>query len=326
MPASILVTGGAGYLGSHVCKALHAAGYKPVSYDDLSNGHMWAAQWGPLVQGDIFDVPLLTKTISAHNIVAVVHTAGHHYPSVAATQPNLAYHINVGGSLAVLRAMREAKVLCLLHSSCAAVYGTAAQMPVTEAQVPAPREPFGASKRMVEVIVGDYAAAFGFKSTSLRHTTVAGADPNNEIGALRKTEDNLVAVAAQAALGNAVQPVVYGGDQDTCTRDFVHVSDVAAAYPLALARLLKGEAVASAYNVGSGKKTTEGEVLQAIAQLAGKTVAPKPMTRRAGDPTVMQADISLAARELNWAPQLSTLACIVETTWAWELKCQQERP
>ncbi|RYF12690.1 MAG: UDP-glucose 4-epimerase GalE [Deltaproteobacteria bacterium] len=327
MAHNVLVTGGAGYVGSHICKALAAAGHRPVALDDMSAGHLWALQWGPAVQADVRDTAAIIQALRQHRIHVVVHAAQCVRRDGASKRPDRHYEVNVGGTLAVLQAMREAQVGAIALASSAGVYGSPLRLPVSEGAFPAPRSSLYASRLMGETILADYAAAFGIQYTALRHFSVAGADPDNELGPLRRPESHLFPLAARVSLGEAPHLVVHGDDyatpDGTCIRDYVHVSDVAAAYPLVLGRLLDGRA-AAAYNLGSGEGHSVSEVLAAMGRVTGRPLPRQVGPRREADTPTLVADIGRARAELRWTPKFSDLNTLVKTTWAWALRCQQE--
>jgi UDP-arabinose 4-epimerase len=329
MPGNILVTGGAGYIGSHTCKELQKAGFTPIAYDNLSQGHRWAVQWGPLVEGDILDGTLLLQTFKAHSIEAVIHFAALADVAESTKRPDRVYRVNVAGSLALIQAMRVANLNTLVFSSSCATYGHPNVVPLTEAHLQAPANPYGRSKLMVEQLLADYKAALGFKSVCLRYFNAAGADAQGDIGELHAPETHLIPLALAAASGTLAELTVHGTDYSThdgtCIRDYVHVTDLAAAHVSAL-QALREDHAAAAYNLGQGEGFSVNEILAAISRITGKRVPRKSGPRRPGDPAALVADISKARQDLGYKPQHSTLDNIIQTAWAWELKKQQELP
>src|SRR5579862_4555623 len=234
MSQSILVTGGAGYVGSHACKALANAGYRPVVYDNLSRGHRTAVRWGPLVEGDLHDRPRLVATLHEHQITAVVHFAAFAYVGESVADPERYYTNNVGGTLALLGAMREAGVARIVFSSTCAVYGTPDTVPITEATAKAPLSPYGETKLAIERALHWYAGAYGLRYAALRYFNAAGADPDGEIGEDHEPETHLIPLVVRAALGTGAPVAVFGTDyptpDGTAIRDYIHVNDLADAH------------------------------------------------------------------------------------------------
>ncbi|MEQ9815604.1 MAG: UDP-glucose 4-epimerase GalE, partial [Azospirillaceae bacterium] len=257
MADRILVTGGAGFVGSHVCKALAGAGLVPITYDDLSGGNKEAIRWGPLVTGDLADRDKLDFAMTRFKPRAVIHLAGVIAAGESVADPAKYYRINVVGSLELLGAMRRHGVDAAVFSSSAAVYGDAAEMPVTEDAAIQPTSPYGRTKAAEEGLLQDY-VAYGLRSISLRYFNAAGADPDGELGELHEPETHLIPLVLEAAAGIRDVFEIYGTDyptpDGTCIRDYVHVSDLARAHVLALERLARpGRAGAEAFNLGSGK-------------------------------------------------------------------------
>lgn len=316
---TVLVTGGAGYIGSHACKALAASGYLPVTYDNLSRGHDWAVKWGPLEHGDILDRDRLSEVVARHRPDAVVHFAALAYVGESMSDPGRYYLNNVAGTLSLLEVMRAAGLRDIVFSSSCATYGIAAT-PITETSPQTPINPYGASKLMVERILADYAKAYGFRPVSLRYFNAAGADPDGETGELHDPEPHLVPLLLDVAAGAKPALTVYGSDYETadgtCVRDFVHVADIAEAHVLALRRLACGE-IRAAYNLGTGSGNSILEVADVAREVTGREIALITGPRRPGDPARLVADASLARRELDWAPQFSDLHTIIKTAWEW---------
>lgn len=316
---SVLVTGGAGYIGSHTCKALAVAGMEPVCFDDLSGGKAALVRWGPLVTGDLRDTATLVATIKRHAIDAVIHFAGRIAVGESVAAPWLHYGSNVTGSLSLLEAMRATDVAHMVFSSSAAVYGVPNASLVSEDMALQPISPYGRSKLMIELALRDYAAASSLRAIALRYFNAAGADPDGESGELHEPETHLIPLALAALDGNGPLKV-FGDDYDTpdgtCIRDYVHVSDLADAHVRALAAL-DGADVPAALNVGSGRGYSVREVLAAIEQVVGRGVPVEMGQRRAGDPARLVADVQRIRKVLGWSPQYSSLPDIIATAWAW---------
>ena len=323
---AILVTGGAGYIGSHCCRALEAAGYQPVVYDNLSTGHRSFVS-GPLVVGDLLDRAVLARTFAQYDIEAVMHFAASSLVGESMTDPQKYYINNVTGTLSLLDAMREAGCNRLVFSSTGAVYGHADSKALPETYPCAPINPYGASKWMIERMLADYRAAYGFGSFCLRYFNASGADAKGGIGELRDIETHLIPRAMMTLQGHVPDFAVFGDDYDTpdgtAIRDYIHVTDLAAAHVLALKLLMQGHS-GGAFNLGTGKGFSVRDILAAIAAETGREVPHVVKPRRAGDPTYLVADPSAGARRLNLRPTHSDLATIIRTAWAWHQKAHPE--
>lgn len=318
---NILVTGGAGYIGSHACKALAKAGFTPVVYDSLVHGHEWAVRWGPLERGDILDRARLDEVITAYAPAAVMHFAAFAYVGESVADPAKYYRNNLLGTLALLDAMRENGVDKLVFSSSCATYGTPAAAPIREDDPQAPINPYGASKLMAERILADYAAAYGLKSVALRYFNAAGADPDGEIGEAHDPETHLIPLVLDAAAGVRPHVTIFGNDYDTpdgtCVRDYVHVSDVAEAHVLALHGLQRG-GLRAAYNLAGGTGVSVAQVIAAAHEVTGRKIPVVVGPRRPGDPASLLADPARARADLGWRPRHPELAQMIETAWAWQ--------
>ena len=319
---AVLVTGGAGYIGSHCCRALDAAGYRPVCYDNFSTGHR-SFVTGTLVTGDIADKATLARTFAEHDIVAVMHFAASSLVGESMVDPQKYYVNNLAGTLALLDAMRAAGCSRLVLSSTGAVYGNADSKALPENYPCAPINPYGASKWMIERVLADYRAAYGLGSFALRYFNASGADPAGDIGEQRDVETHLIPRAMMALQGHVPDFAVFGDDyatpDGTAIRDYIHVTDLAAAHVLALKLLLTGHS-GGAFNLGTGQGFSVREILAAIATETGREVPHVVKPRRAGDPTYLVADASAARETLNFHPAHSDLATIVRTAWAWHKK------
>ena len=318
--SNVLVTGGAGYVGAHSCKALARAGYTPVVYDNLSTGHESFVRWGPLVQGDIRDYTTLRDAIHSHEISAVLHFAACAYVGESVTDPHKYYDNNVAGTLSLLRAMLDTGNLAIVFSSSCAIYGEPNQIPISETCPKQPVNPYGASKLMIERVLLDYARAYGLQFVALRYFNAAGADPEAEVGELRDPETHLIPRAMMSIQGHLEDFSVFGSDyptpDGTAIRDYIHVTDLADAHVAALRRLQDGKPSGS-YNLGTGQGYSVREVLEAISAETGEDLRTPMGLRREGDPAELVADASLGRGELGWRPQRSDLGTIVRTAWAW---------
>jgi UDP-glucose-4-epimerase GalE len=316
---AILVTGGAGYIGSHCCRALEAAGYRPVTYDNFSTGHRGFVT-GALVVGDIADKAALARAFAQHDIVAVMHFAASSLVGESVADPQKYYLNNLAGTLSLLEAMREAHCKRLVFSSTGAVYGNADSKALPENYACAPINPYGASKWMIERVLADYRAAYGLGSFALRYFNASGADAAGGIGELRDVETHLIPRAMMALQGHVSDFAVFGTDYDTpdgtAIRDYIHVTDLAAAHVQALELLLQGHS-GGVFNLGTGKGFSVREILAAIATETGRAVPHVVKPRRAGDPTYLVADASAARDTLNFRPARSDLVTIIRTAWAW---------
>ncbi len=319
----VLVTGGAGYIGAHVCKALAGRGYLPVVLDDLSHGHRDAVRWGPLHVGNILDDAALNHVFAEAPLAGVIHLAGKISVAESVQRPDLYYQVNVEGSLALFRAMLRHGVRRVIFSSSAAIYGTAEAAALIEDTPAAPENPYGRSKLFVEQMLADMAAAHGLASVSLRYFNAAGADPEGEIGERHDPETHLVPLAIEAALGRRPDIKLFGDDfatpDGTCIRDYVHVADLASAHVSAL-EFLPEQAMAAAINIGNGQGYSVREVLQAVARIVGRDFPVVVMPRRSGDVARLVADTAKARRVLNFQPRLSALDTIIDTAHRWHAR------
>lgn len=323
MPDKILVTGGAGYIGSHACKALALAGYEPVTYDNLSIGNRWAVRWGPLEIGDIGDVPRLLEVFRRHRPIGVLHFAALALVGESVTEPALYYRQNVAAALGVMDAARHADVGAFVFSSTCAVYGVPHAVPIAETAPTAPINAYGQSKLMAERILKDFDSAYGFPHAVLRYFNAAGADPDTEIGECRAVETHLVPLAIEAQLGRRPPLRILGTDyptaDGTAVRDYVHVTDLAKLHVVALERLLNGTASFTS-NIGTGTGISVRQMTEEIGRLGGHPVPTEASPRRPGDPAELVADASQSAQVFgpDSLPN-SSLERIIETARAWHL-------
>lgn len=320
LPDRVLVTGGAGFIGSHCCKALAVAGRRPVVYDDLSRGHADAVKWGPLVQGDLRDTAGLAEALRAHRIDAVIHFAAFAYVGESGTEPLLYYDNNVGGMISLLDAMQRAGVSRIIFSSSCATYGIPKQLPMGEDAPQAPINPYGRTKLACEWILRDVAQARGLQFAALRYFNAAGADPDGEIGERHDPETHLIPLALMAASGQAGPLKVFGTDYDTpdgtCIRDYIHVYDLAEAHLLALSHLSAGGGNL-ALNLGTGQGHSVREVIAAVERVTGRAVPCEDAPRRPGDPAELTADPTRARDVLGLAPRYAALDEIVSHAAPW---------
>jgi UDP-glucose-4-epimerase GalE len=325
---AILVTGGAGYIGSHCCRALAAAGYHPVTYDNFSTGHRGFVT-GSLAVGDVMDRAALARAFAQHDIVAVMHFAASSLVGESTVDPQKYYLNNVAGTLSLLEAMHEADCNRLVFSSTGAVYGNADSKALPENFACAPINPYGASKWMIERILADYRSAYGLRSFALRYFNASGAEASGGIGELRDNETHLIPRAMMALQGHVTDFAVFGDDYDTpdgtAIRDYIHVTDLAAAHVLALGLLMQGDS-GGTYNLGTGTGFSVREVLAAIAAETGREVPHVVKPRRSGDPAYLVADPTAARKNLKFHATHSDLATIIRTAWAWHRKAHPPKP
>ncbi len=317
---TVLVAGGAGYIGSHACKALSSAGYLPVTYDNLVYGHEPAVRWGPFERGDILDRGRLDDVLSRHKPEAVMHFAAFTYVGESVSDPGKYYRNNVAGSLTLMEAARDHGIRRFVFSSTAAVYGIPASVPIREDAPQNPINPYGASKLMVEGMLKDFDAAHALRSIALRYFNAAGADLDAETGECHDPETHLIPLVLDAALGRRPHITIFGADyptpDGTCIRDYIHVSDLADAHVKAL-QALEGGAPSSAYNLGNGRGFSVREVIDTAERVTGLEVPTKRGDRRPGDPARLVSDASKARHDLGWEPQIARLDQIIRSAWAW---------
>ncbi|MES2983749.1 MAG: UDP-glucose 4-epimerase GalE [Pseudomonadota bacterium] len=319
MAQAILVAGGAGYIGAHVCKALAAAGYTPVTLDDLSAGHADFVRFGPLVRACVSDGEAVARTIAEYGIVAVIDLAGSIEVGASVSDPLHYYDNNLAKKIRFLRTLAIGGVRAFVFSSTAAVYGEPQAVPIHESHPCQPKNPYGWSKLMFEQLLRDFAAAGGPNFMALRYFNAAGASPDGDIGEAHDPETHLIPRACLASLGRIAPLEIFGNDYDTpdgtAIRDYIHVSDLAAAHVRAVEALLRG-APSAAYNLGNGIGTSIGDILQCFARI-GHPVPHRFAPRRAGDPTRLVADASAARAALGWAPAHTDIEMIVRSAYQW---------
>jgi len=317
---NILVCGGAGYIGSHMCKLLANSGHRPVTFDNLSTSHEWAVKWGPLIRGDLLDPAALTKAFREHGVQAVMHFAGRSVVSESVRDPALYFRNNVVGTLNLLDTMRAANVNKIVFSSSAAVYGNPQYTPIDEAHPCAPINPYGRSKLMAEQMLAGHCDAYGLRAVALRYFNAAGADADSEIGEAHEPETHLIPNIIKSALDDASGPFkIFGNDyptpDGTCIRDFVHVADLCEAHLLALEYVDRNEGF-TAFNLGTGTGNSVAEVLTACRAICAGRPESTLQPRRDGDPAMLVASNAAAGHLLGWRPR-RTLANCVESARAW---------
>lgn len=323
---TILVTGGAGYIGSHTCKALAAKGYTPVVFDNLSTGHREFVKWGELIEGDIRDTAKLRSALEDTSAKAVIHFAALAYVGESIQQPQRYYENNVVGSLSLLRAMRDAGCQSLVFSSTCAVYGEVTELPINIAHPTHPINPYGRSKRLVEQVLEDCHSAYQLDSVALRYFNAAGADLDGEIGERRDPEPHLIPNVIRAALNADAILELYGDDYPTsdgsCVRDYIHVADLASAHVKALEYLVMdgGRHGAHRFNLGAGTGTSNKEMIALVEHYAKAKIETRVMPRRPGDPSALYADITHTRKVLGWEPKVSDIDTIIRSALAWEQK------
>ena len=321
---NILVTGGAGYIGSHTCKALSAAGYTPVTYDNLVSGHLSAVRWGPFEHGDILDRQRLDEVLSRYHPQAIVHFAAFAYVGESVTDPDKYYRNNVAGTLNLLQAAQNRGISKIVYSSSCAIYGTPSSMPINEDAAQHPLSPYGMSKLTAERMLSDFHHAHELNWIALRYFNAAGCDPAGEIGELHAPETHIIPLALQAAVYNR-KLTIFGADYDTpdgtCIRDYVHVSDLASAHVSAVSALQHGRS-ADAFNLGSGKGYSVREIIETVQAVTGMKIPFDIGPRRKGDPPCLISDATRANRLLGWKPEISDLGSIIRTSWDWYRTCK----
>lgn len=317
----ILVTGGAGYIGSHVMRMLAAEGFKPIVYDNLSGGFREFVKEFEFIEGDIGDYARLTELFRSKSIECVMNFASYIAVGESVKLPLKYYQNNVASTLELLRAMIDAGVKRFIFSSSAAVYGSPQTVPIPEESKLSPENPYGRTKYFIEEVLHDLEASSGLKSISLRYFNAAGADPSGDIGESHTPETHLVPLALRAALDSSYTLTVFGADYDTpdgtCIRDYIHVNDLALAHVLAARTIIAG-GVSDAYNLGNGSGFSVLEVIESARRVTGKPIQIASGERRAGDPAVLVASSQKARDSLGWIPRYTELDEIVDTAWRWE--------
>jgi len=316
----VLVTGGAGYIGSHTAKALAHAGWEPVVLDDLSMGHRGAARWGPFVQGNVGNRDLLRKVLVEHRVEGVIHFAAHAFVRESVSEPRKYFRNNVVNTLALLDAMIDAGVERIVFSSTCASYGQPQSLPIAEDHPQRPINPYGESKLFIERVLHAYGQAYGLRWVALRYFNAAGADPDGELGEAHDPETHLIPLVIAAALGQRLQIDICGTDYQTpdgtAIRDYIHVMDLADAHVRAL-RYLRDGRDSVALNLGTGAGHSVREVIATVEHVGRRSVPVREAPRRCGDPPALVADARRAQTVLGWHPRYADLDAIVRTAWDW---------
>jgi UDP-glucose 4-epimerase len=320
---TILITGGAGYIGSHANKMLYEKGYDTVIFDNLVYGYKNFVQWGEFVLGDLADYDLLDMVFQHYSIDAVMHFAAYAYVGESVTNPEKYYYNNVVNTLNLLKAMRSHDVNQFIFSSSCATYGIPQKIPIPENHSQHPINPYGQCKLIVENILRDYSNAYGLKYVSLRYFNAAGADPDGKIGEAHEPETHLIPLILDAASDKNKHISIFGTDYDTpdgtCIRDYIHVNDLAQAHILAL-NYLESSADSDVFNLGNGNGISVREMIETARHVTGKTIQTIESPRRPGDPDSLVGSASKAKNILGWHPQYTDLKDIIETAWRWKLK------
>jgi UDP-arabinose 4-epimerase len=319
---SILIVGGAGYIGSHTAKLIAAAGQQPVIFDNLGSGHRWALKWGVFEEGDLADRAAIDRVLERHDIDAVIDFAAHIEVGESVRNPRKYFRNNLVNTLNLLDALVDKGVKDIVFSSTAAVYGDPLTVPIPEDHRLLPVSPYGESKLFVERTLRWYGEAYGLRWAALRYFNAAGADPDGEIGEDHAPESHLIPLAIKAALGQRGELQIFGTDyptpDGTAVRDYIHVVDLAQAHLLALNHLAAGKASFAA-NIGTGRGHSVREVIAAVEQVSGRSVPRQEVGRRAGDPPALVADARRVTDLLAFRPRYPDILSIVEHAWKWHV-------
>jgi UDP-glucose 4-epimerase len=321
--SEVLITGGAGYIGSHVNKGLSAEGFDTLVLDNLVYGHAGFVKWGQFVLADLADMEQLRLIFRRHDIQAVLHFAAFAYVGESVIAPRKYYRNNVGNALNLLDAMMEFGVKKFVLSSTCATYGMPATVPIPETHAQVPINPYGRSKLMIENILADYDRAYDLHYVSLRYFNAAGADPEGDIGEWHVPETHLIPLVLDAACGGREAVQIFGTDYDTidgtCIRDYIHATDLARAHILAL-RYLESGGTSTAFNLGNGNGFSVKDVISRAMEVTQREIRTAKAARRPGDPPVLIGDARKAGSELGWVPEYCDLDTIISTAWKWHQK------
>lgn len=316
---AVFVTGGAGFVGSHCCKALAAAGHQVTVYDNLSRGWRDFVKWGPLVEGDILDTARLTEALKASGADTVVHFAAVAYIAESIAKPDQYYRINVAGTVSLLQAMKDAGVKRIVFSSSCATYGVAPDL-ITEETPQQPINPYGRSKHMAEQVILDTGAAHGIESVILRYFNAAGSDPDRDVGERHEPEPHVIPLAIRGAMDGGFTFTINGDDFETpdgtCVRDYVHISDLADAHVKAVQHLAAGRG-SDIFNLSTGRGASVLDLIAAIENVTGGRIQRASGPRRPGDPPSLIASHEKATRVLGWTATRSDLPTIIRDAWSW---------
>ena len=317
---TILVTGGAGFIGSHTCKALARAGYTPVTFDNLERGHRWAVKWGPLESGDLRNAQDLERVFEKWKPWAVVHFAAYAYVGKSVESPTKYYDTNIGGTAKLLQACIDFACRNFVFSSSCATYGIPEKLPLKEDASQNPVNPYGYTKLVVERMLKDVETAHGMRHAILRYFNAAGADPDGELGELHRPETHLVPLVLFAAMREHASVKIFGGDyptrDGTCIRDYIHVSDLADAHVAAINWLGAGNA-SDSFNLGNGVGFSVSEVIRLAEEITGNSIKTEICARRDGDPPMLTSDSTKARDLLGWRPKYPKLDQQMAHAWKW---------
>ena len=317
---TILVTGGAGFVGSHACKALARSGYCPVTFDNLERGHHWAVKWGPLERGDLRDERVLRRAFETWKPWGIMHFAAYAYVGESNVDPLKYYDNDVGGTANLLKACAAYECKKFIFSSSCATYGIPSQLPLTEDHAKQPVNPYGYTKLVVEQMLRDAEAAHGIRHVALRYFNAAGSDPDRELEEMHDPETHLIPLVLFTTMGRLSSIKVFGSDyptpDGTCVRDYVHVSDLADAHVAALDWLAAGQA-SSAFNLGNGCGFCVADVVQTAQEVSGLTIKSHLAPRRFGDPPALISDSTKAQKLLGWKPKFPDLSQLIDHAWKW---------
>lgn len=320
---TLLITGGAGYIGSHAMLAAKAQGFNPVAFDNLSKGHAWAVKGCTLVKGDLKNPAAIRAAFKKYKPLAVMHFASHINVGESVVDPAKYYHDNLNNAMNLFDVMIATKTKYFILSSTCAIYGNPVKVPMNETHPKDPVNPYGDSKYMLEKILASYDPAYGLKSTFLRYFNAAGADSQGRTGEVHEPESHLIPLVLDAAMGRRKEITIYGDNyptpDGTCLRDYIHVEDLAEAHFLALKRMIK-TGKSDFFNLGTGRAYSVKELISEAERVTGRKVPVKMGPRRPGDATSLVADNRKASKVLGWKPKHSGLKNILETAWAWHLK------
>ena len=320
---TILVAGGAGYVGSHACKLLAAEGYTPVVVDNLSTGHRWAVQWGEFEEGDIRNAEWLEQIFIKYQPIAVMHFAAMFDVAESVSKPDVYYNNNVIGTMTLLDVMQKCSVRHLIFSSTCSTYGSPVTIPLDESHPQQPINPYGMSKLIAERMMADYAKASELKFVALRYFNAAGADPEALIGEAHEPESHLIPIALDVASGRREKISIFGNDYDTpdgtCIRDYIHVDDLAQAHLLAMNHLING-GESQFLNLGNEQGVSVRDVIASVKKVTACPIEIEEVEKRPGDPDQLISDSSLARKILGWQPARSGIDVLIEDAWRWHQK------